>query len=75
MVINDGFDLKNDEFENLKTTFTYDLSDRVLNSSPKSDVDTHGTKIARVLFAKHDKKGVEGIAPLAEFIAIRQPET
>jgi subtilisin family serine protease len=74
-VIDDGFDLKHKEFENLKTNFTYDATQRTLDIAPKDNIDTHGTKIAGVLFAKHDSQGIEGISPEAEFIAIRQPDT
>jgi subtilisin family serine protease len=74
-VIDDGFDLKHDEFKNTKLSFSYDATEQSLNSQPKESIDTHGTKIAGVIFANHDKKGVEGIAPEAELIAIRQPDT
>ncbi len=74
-VIDDGFDLKHKEFEKLNLAFSYDASDKKLDSSPIQDQETHGTKIAGVLFAKHDATGVEGIAPEAELIAIRQPDT
>ncbi len=74
-VIDDGFDLNHKEFENLKVNFTYDATQRTLDISSKDTLDTHGTKIAGVLFAKHDSQGVEGIAPEADLIAIRQPDT
>ena len=74
-VIDDGFDLKHKEFKKLKVAFSYDASEKKLSTDPKHPLDTHGTKVAGVLFAQHDKTGVEGIAPEAEFIAIRQPDT
>lgn len=74
-VIDDGFDLKHKEFEKINMTFAYDVIEKSLESNPKESIDTHGTKVAGVLFAQHDKQGIEGIAPEAEFIAIRQPDT
>lgn len=74
-VIDDGFDLKHQEFDNLNLAFSYDASEKTLTSNPQQPIDTHGTKVAGVIFAQHDNKGVEGIAPEAEFIAIRQPDT
>ena len=71
-VIDDGFDLTHDEFKELTTNFSYDATQQTLDTSPKDGVDTHGTKIAGVLFAKHNDKGVEGIAPEAEYIAERK---
>jgi len=81
-VIDDGFDLSHDQFVQTKLLFSYDSETRLLDASPKAEKDSHGTKIASILFATNDgdefnrdKKVVSGMVPLADFIAIRQPDT
>ncbi len=71
-IIDDGFDLSHPELANTKTAFSYDVDGRILNARPKVPVDRHGNKVAGLIFAKHDKHGVEGIAPNADYIYIRQ---
>ncbi|MCP3675931.1 MAG: S8 family serine peptidase [Gammaproteobacteria bacterium] len=74
-IIDDGFALSHPEFNVLKVDFSYDVSQKKLSSLPVLALDTHGTKVAGVIFAQHDAQGIEGIAPEASFIAIRQPDT
>ena len=74
-IIDDGVDLTHKEFNNLKTLFAYDAKSQSLNAAPKLDIDTHGTKIAGIIFAAHNEIGIDGIAPKAQLIAIRQPDT
>lgn len=74
-VIDDGFDFNHPEFAQLKLAFQYDTEFKTLDARPKHPLDTHGTKIAGILFAQRDGKGVEGVVPDASLIAIRQPNT
>ncbi len=74
-VIDDGFDLNHPDLTHIKQVFAYDAQSQQLNASPQLAIDSHGTKVAGVIFAAHDKSGIDGIAPDAELIAIRQPET
>ena len=74
-VIDDGFDLAHEDFRQLKTGFSYDLHTQQLNAAPIYAKETHGTKIAGIIFADHSDVGISGIAPSAEFIAIRHTDT
>ncbi len=71
-IIDDGFNLTSPEFSDTNLLFSYDVDTRSLISSPKLKYDTHGTKVAGVIFAKHNGNMAEGIAPEANLIAIRQ---
>ncbi|MGA1940679.1 S8 family peptidase [Arcobacter sp. YIC-310] len=71
-IIDDGFDLSSEEFSDTNVIFSYDVDNKTLDASPKLKYDTHGTKVAGIIFAKHNGNNVEGIAPKANFIAIRQ---
>lgn len=71
-IIDDGFNLHGEEFSDTKVIFSYDVDTKTLDASPKLDIDTHGTKVAGIIFAKHNGNEVEGIAPKANLIAIRQ---
>jgi len=78
-IIDDGFDLSHPKFKALNVVFSYDVNQKTLSSLPISPLDTHGTKVAGIIFAQHDndpgKGEVNGIAPEASLIAIRQPDT
>ncbi len=74
-IIDDGFDLTHSELAGANVIFQYDTEENTLDASPKHTADHHGTKIAGVLFALADGKGAEGLAPDANLIAIRQPNT
>lgn len=71
-IIDDGFDLSGEEFSDTNVIFSYDVDNKTLNASPKLKYDTHGTKVAGIIFAKHNGNTVEGVAPKANLIAIRQ---
>jgi len=71
-IIDDGFNLDHEDLKGLKLAFEYDVEQRQLNSSPKISHDKHGTQVAGIIFAQHNNKGIDGIAPNAELIAIRQ---
>lgn len=71
-IIDDGFDLNHEDLKGVKVLFSYDSDYKNLNSFPKVNLDKHGTKVAGVIFAQHNQKGISGIAPNAGFIPIRQ---
>lgn len=74
-VIDDGFDLTHEDLQQLTTAFSYDLHRQQLNAFPAHADETHGTKIAGIVFAAHNNIGISGIAPQAELIAIRHVDT
>lgn len=71
-IIDDGFNLQHEDLKQAKLAFEYDVEKRKLDSSPKVNLDQHGTQVAGIIFAQHNSIGIDGIAPEAEFIAIRQ---
>lgn len=71
-IIDDGFNLKHKDLNAVKIAFEYDVEQKLLNSSPKVNLDRHGTQVAGIIFAQHNNIGIDGIAPEAELIAIRQ---
>lgn len=74
-VIDDGFNLNHPDLHHKKPTFTYDAETGKLDSLPRLSIDGHGTKVAGIIFAGHNQIGIDGIAPEADFIALRQPDT
>lgn len=73
-IIDDGFNLKHEDLQGVDVAFTYDADEKNLDASDKLPIDTHGTQVAGIIFAQHNGIGVDGIAPDASLIAIRQPE-
>lgn len=74
-IIDDGFGLNHEDLQGVALTFGYDLASGTLDPSPRSVLDTHGTEVAGIIFARHNGIGIDGIAPEADFIAIRHPDT
>ncbi len=74
-VIDDGFALNHPQFVQLSPTFLYDTASQQLNVAPQNSQDTHGTRVAGVLFAAHDGHGLKGLVPNAGLIGIRQPDS
>ena len=74
-VIDDGFDLTHPDLKHLTPIFSYDAETRQQVAAPLSRKDKHGTKVAGIIFAAHNKIGIDGLAPKANLIAIRQPDT
>jgi subtilisin family serine protease len=62
-IIDDGFDLKHPDLQDIKIKFQFDVDKRVLDASPKLKLDKHGTQVLGV---------IKKIAPEFELIAIRQ---
>jgi len=71
-IIDDGFNLIHEDLKEVKVAFEYDADFKDLNASEKSSFDTHGTQVTGIIFAQHNGFGIDGIAPNAELIAIRQ---
>lgn len=71
-IIDDGFDLKHEDLKDVNLLFSYDTDLKSLNANPKLKIDSHGTQVAGIIFAQHNDIGINGIAPKANFIAIRQ---
>lgn len=71
-IIDDGFDLSHPELQDKKPLFAYDVDSRLLGAEPKGASDTHGNMVAGIIFSRHNGNDVEGIAPEANLIAIRQ---
>ena len=71
-IIDDGFNLEHEDLKGVNLLFSYDADNKNLDSSSKLKVDTHGTQVAGVIFAQHNNIGINGIAPKANLIAIRQ---
>jgi len=74
-IIDDGIDLQHPRLRHVNLAFAYDTSLRQLVAQPVTQRDTHGTRVAGILFASADSEGVAGLAPEAELIAIRQPDS
>ena len=74
-IIDDGFNLSHPDLRVIVPVFSYDVDTRTVNPTMLSRNDSHGTKVAGIIFATHNKQGIDGIAPNADFIAIRQPTT
>lgn len=74
-IIDNGIALEHNEFSDVNTLLEYDVLTQQLNAMPKQQSEKHGTLVAGIIFARHDNKGVEGIAPEANLVAIRQPDS
>ena len=74
-IIDDGFNLQHAELSHVTPVFSYDSESRALSSLPLSTIDSHGTKVAGIIFAAHNNVGINGIAPEAELITLRQPDS
>lgn len=74
-IIDDGFDLNHEDLKNTRLAFQYDMQSHNRDASPKLEIDRHGTQVAGIIFAEHNNIGIDGIAPQAELIAIRDTES
>jgi len=71
-IIDDGFNLEHEDFFGVDIAFSYDVDSKKLDSTPREAKDTHGTQVAGIIFAQHNSLGINGVAPDASLIAIRQ---
>ena len=71
-IIDDGFNLEHEDLTATQVLFSYDVDLKMLTSNPQLKLDTHGTKVAGIIFAQKNNIGIDGIAPEAKLIAIRQ---
>jgi len=74
-IIDDGINLQHPDLQHIEPVFAYDSELRQLSSAPLSNIDGHGTRVAGIIFAAHNHIGIDGIAPEADLIALRQPDT
>ena len=74
-IIDDGFDLAHPALAGVQLAFSYDTETRALTAAPLNPQDRHGTRVAGVLFAQSTDSGLRGLAPDAQLIAIRQPDS
>jgi len=74
-IIDDGINLQHPDLLHVETVFSYDAESRKLDASPASGFDQHGTRVAGIVFAAHNEIGIDGIAPEAGLISLRQPDT
>jgi subtilisin family serine protease len=74
-IIDDGIFLEHSDLKHITPIFSYDVERKKLSSTPQSAIDKHGTKVAGIIFSAHNNVGISGIAPEAELISIRQPDT
>lgn len=73
-IIDDGIDLTHPALSHTNVAFSIDVTNKVFDASPKSNTDTHGTKVAGIIFAANTNQ-VQGLAPKASLVAIRQPDS
>lgn len=71
-IIDDGFDLRHEDLQGVKLLFAFDVDKKIFDVNPKSKLDIHGTQVAGIIFAQHNGIGIDGIAPKANLIALRQ---
>lgn len=74
-IIDDGIDLSHPAMQQVELAFAYDITTHQLSALPHSQVDNHGTKVASALFASAAGDWHQGLAPKAQLIALRQPDT
>lgn len=65
-IIDDGFQLEHPALAKTRLIFQYDADQRTEDAHPKTALDQHGTLVAGLVLS------ATGLAPGAEFIAIRQ---
>lgn len=74
-IIDDGFNLQHPDLQGVHVGFAYDADNKTPGAQPLSRLDRHGTRVAGILFAQHNSIGVDGVAPEATLIPIRQTGT
>ena len=74
-IIDDGFDLQHTDLQHVKQLFTYDIENNTTQAKSEKFYQQHGTQVAGIIFAEHNQQGIDGIAPKAGIIAIRQPSS
>lgn len=74
-IIDDGFNLDHEDLRGVPVGFMYDADVKQIGAEPKAGIDQHGTMVAGVIAAQHNEKGINGVAPKAKLIPIRQVST
>ncbi|PWI33303.1 hypothetical protein DI392_10630 [Vibrio albus] len=74
-VIDDGFLFRHPALKHKSPRFAYDLDSLTMSAQAASLGGRHGTMVASILFARPDEEIAGGIAPEADFIALRHTNT
>ncbi len=70
-IIDSGIDLQHKDLRGTKLVASFDVERRSRRIAPESAQETHGTRVAGLIFARHNGVGIDGIAPQAGLIAVR----
>ncbi len=70
-IIDDGFNLNHPALAKTKVVFQYDLDNKSLDASPRSEADFHGTMALGLLAAQKTGNIPAGLLPDAEFVLLR----
>lgn len=70
-IIDSGINLQHKDLRGTKLVASFDVEQRSQRIAPESAQETHGTRVAGLIFARHNGFGIDGIAPEAGLIAIR----
>lgn len=77
-IIDDGIELQHPALKHVAKDFIYDLESQTNNITAMAMGAEHGTKVAGIIFANGDDSGlhrIQGLAPKATLIALRNPTT
>jgi len=70
-IIDSGIDLAHKDLRGTKLIAGFDVERRSHRIAPQSAQETHGTRVAGLIFARHNGFGIDGVAPQAGLVAIR----
>lgn len=70
-IIDSGIDLQHKDLRGTKLVASFDVERRSRRIAPEWTQETHGTRVAGLIFARHNGFGIDGIAPQAGLIAVR----
>lgn len=77
-IIDDGIELQHPALQHVAKDFIYDLESQTNTITAVAVGAEHGTKVAGIIFANHDDNDshrIQGLAPKATLIALRNPTT
>jgi subtilisin family serine protease len=71
-IVDSGIDLQHPDLRGTRLLGAWDVASGTGKISPLTSNETHGTLVTGLIFARHNGIGIDGIAPEAGLIAIRQ---
>ena len=71
-IIDSGIDLQHPDMRGTRLQGAWDVASGTGNVAPLMSNETHGTLVTGLIFARHNGVGIDGVAPEAGLIAIRQ---